>query len=532
MTAASPEHFVLGALDHLDQGITVMDADLRLVMWNRHMVDLLEFPPALMRSGVELETLIRFNAERGEYGPGDPAQQVATRMQLARRFQAHCFERTRPNGRIIEVKGNPLAGGGFVTVYSDITERRRNESALREGAALLERRVRQRTRSLQQEVEAHERTARALRESEQWLRTIADNIPALIGYIDSSRAFQPANRRDRQWFGDPDRGARDSRRGRFLGSLANGIDSAFGGESWLAEVPYDDHAGRQRLASVALIPHRAAGEAPRGLFLLAQDITEYKAAQDALVESGKLNAVGELTGALAHDFGNMLAIIQGNLTFIEPMVRKFDVDAREAIGSCLDTAARGAELTRRLLAFARRQSLQPQAIDLGTLLEDLRALTRRPLGEHIEVSIDHDPAAPAVMVDPAQLEGALLNLFFNARDAMPQGGRIEVATTPYLKRGLGSRGPDLAPGRYVRVRVSDTGCGIPPGQLGSVMEPFFTTKETGAGTGLGLSTVYGFVKQSRGDIRISSRIGCGTRVEMYLPACSTATGKGSTERPG
>ena len=523
--------FVLNALDHLDQGISVIDGELRMVMWNRHMVDLLGFPATLMKAGIPLETLIRFNAERGEYGPGDPDDLVRARMDLARQFKAHCFERTRPDGTIIEVKGHPLADGGFVTVYSDVTRRREDERALQQNALELERRVSERTaslnalnRDLREEISAHRQTTAALRESSQWLRTITDSIPVLIGYLDPSLDCRFTNQRAQEWFGpvapgDRQHDAAVSRRQAFVNEIKPLALHALSGHAASTEVGFVDSRGDSRVALVDLVPHHLPDESnAQGLFLLAQDVTDIKSTQEALLESSKLNAVGQLTGALAHDFGNMLAIVKGNLSFIQQLAGDGDDELVESLVSCLRTVERGADLTRRLLAFSRRQSLKPQPIDVGDMLEDLRALTRHPLGDRIRLNVRVDRGVAPLRADPSGLENTLLNLVFNARDAMPQGGAIRIDASNYRADGPARGRPPLVPGTYVRLRVSDNGEGIDATDLPHVMEPFFTTKRPGAGTGLGLSTVYGFVKQSQGDIRIESRRGRGTRVDIYLPA--------------
>ncbi len=536
MNRPSPSNvapFVLNALDYLDQGITVFDARLCLVTWNRHMVELLGFPKGLLHVGMPLEDLIRFNAERGEYGPGVAEEQVEQRMALARQCKAHCFERIRPDGTIVEVKGNPLAGGGFVTVYSDVTQRRRNERVLERSAQELEHLVRERTASLRKlnqelrdEIRAHRNTTEALRESSQWMRTITDSIPVLIAYLGDDMRCRFTNRRADEWFGGVDGDDEESnralaRRIRFVDDLRGHAVEAFSGHSVAVEVAFTDRESRSRMAAVNLVPHvRDDDDAVQGLFLLAQDVTEIKRTQAALLESGKLNAVGQLTGALAHDFGNMLAIVQGNLAFIAQLLGDTDADLAESMASCLRTVERGADLTRRLLAFARRQSLQPQSIDVRGLLDDFSALTRHPLGERIRLDVAVQQDTRALNADPSGLENALLNLVFNARDAMPSGGAIRIDADNYHAEA--GAGVDVLPaGDYVRLRVQDDGVGIPREHLDLVMEPFFTTKHVGAGTGLGLSTVYGFVKQSHGDIRIDSEYGRGTRVDIILPAATT-----------
>jgi len=249
------------------------------------------------------------------------------------------------------------------------------------------------------------------------------------------------------------------------------------------------------------------------------DITEHVTLEERLRQSQRLEAVGQLTGGLAHDFNNLLTVVLGNTELLteqlagEPRLRALAEMAQSA-------ARRGAELTQRLLAFARRQALEPRAVDVNVLLHGMDALLKRALGEHIEIELALEQGLAPALVDPGQLESALLNLCLNARDAMPGGGRLTIGTGEVtLDRSCAGGRPDVEPGRYVLISVSDTGEGIPPEHLGLVFEPFFTTKEKSKGTGLGLSMVYGFAKQSHGHVGIYSEPGQGTTVKMYLPRC-------------
>ncbi len=250
------------------------------------------------------------------------------------------------------------------------------------------------------------------------------------------------------------------------------------------------------------------------------DVTERRILEEQVRQSGRLEAIGQLTGGVAHDFNNLLTVILGNAELLREQLPA-EAMARELTDMILGATRSAAELTKRLLAFARKQALNPVSVDGNLLLAALDPLLRRTLGEHIQIEISGEQALWPAVVDPAQLEGALLNLCINARDAMPDGGRLMIETANVrLDEDYVTRQIDVKAGEYVLIAVTDTGTGIPPNILGRVFEPFFTTKETGKGTGLGLPMVYGFVKQSGGHIAIYSEVGHGTTVRMYFPRVS------------
>jgi CheY-like chemotaxis protein len=226
-----------------------------------------------------------------------------------------------------------------------------------------------------------------------------------------------------------------------------------------------------------------------------------------------------LTGGIAHDFNNLLTVTMGNL---EMAARALNDGNHEKLPRLIEAArlgaVRGTTLTQRLLAFSRRQPLQPQPVDMSKLVAGMAELFRRSVGESIRVETNLREALWGTKVDPNQLESALLNLVINSRDAMPGGGAITIETANVsLTRHQLLSSPDVAPGAYVMVSVRDSGTGMPPDVLARAFEPFFTTKEIGQGTGLGLSMVYGFVKQSGGHIAIESRVNIGTTIRIYLP---------------
>jgi PAS domain S-box-containing protein len=253
-----------------------------------------------------------------------------------------------------------------------------------------------------------------------------------------------------------------------------------------------------------------------------RDLTDRIAAEDRIRQAEKMEAMGQLTGGIAHDFNNILTVITGTIEILADAVKGEPQLA--AITRMIDEAAsRGADLTQHLLAFARKQPLEPKVTDVNTLIIDTAKLLQRTLGEHVEIeSVFDDEACPAI-VDPNQLATAILNLALNARDAMPDGGKLIIETGfVVLDDNYAKLHDDVRPGRYAMIAVSDTGTGIPAAILDKVFNPFFTSKGPGKGTGLGLSMVYGFIKQSAGHVMIYSEEGHGTTIKMYLPPATDA----------
>lgn len=252
---------------------------------------------------------------------------------------------------------------------------------------------------------------------------------------------------------------------------------------------------------------------------ICQDVTDRESKDAQLRQAQKMEVVGQLTGGLAHDFNNLLAIIIGNLDMLDEEYAS-GAGANELVKEALTAAVRGAELTRQLLAFSRRQPLSPRRVDLNRLVMEMASLWRRTLTEAIEVRIPPIDGIWPTHVDPSQLESALLNLVINARDAMPNGGILTIETANMtIAPGEWYDGEEIeiASGDYVVISVSDNGSGMPPHVAARVFEPFFTTKPVGQGSGLGLSMIYGFAKQSGGSVKIYSEAGVGTTVRLYLP---------------
>ena len=517
---------LLAGFDLLDQAIAVFDAAPRLVTWNKAMLRLLDFPEDMVRVGTPFEDFVRFNLQRGEYGNGGLAPDeieriVAERMAAVRAFQPHHVERTRPNGQVLAVRGVPIPNLGFVTLWTDITEQRRYEQLIERQNAELESRVHARTAELEAATARLDNVAAQLARSEERLRLIMDAIPALIAYVDASERYRFANKGYAEWFGLD----KDSIVGRSIAEV-------FGAEAYAQIKPYLDQAGtgeqvsyeysrisasgRQVYARSAVVPEASISGGVQGFFVLSIDITEQKASQAALIQAQKMEAVGQLTGGIAHDFNNLLTIITGNLHTLRdklPAHQGFE----DYLEPALSAARRGTELIRRLLTFSRQQPLAPSPVEVGALVHGMTQLLSRSLTERIDIQLELPTEKLYALVDPHQLENALLNLAINARDAMPEGGTLTLAlarrhVSPSLALLV-----EVPAGDYVQFDVSDTGTGIAPELLPRLFEPFFTTKAFGAGSGLGLAMVYGFIRQSGGNIRILSTPGKGTNVRFIVP---------------
>lgn len=361
-----------------------------------------------------------------------------------------------------------------------------------------------------------------LRHANQTLDTVVQSSPVAILGLDSSRRVIVWNRNAERIFG---LSASDVV-GRPLpppaelagAQLGDTIRRLLDGEM-LTDVeiePQPSQDGRLELR-VSGAPLYDGDSRVRGAVCIVEDVTESKATRRQLEHAQRMEAVGQLTGGLAHDFNNLLAVVIGNLDLLYDRP-ELEAAARESVELALKASLGGATLIRQLLAFSRRQALSPKPFDLNALVSSTRELLSRTLGEHIVVEMRLAPDLWPAMADVAQVESAIANLAINARDAMPNGGRLMLETANKdLDLRYADTNPDAQPGDYVMLAVSDTGTGIPPEVLNRVFEPFFTTKEQGKGSGLGLSMVYGFARQSRGHVKIYSEVGHGTTVRLYLP---------------
>ncbi len=404
----------------------------------------------------------------------------------------------------LEIDIVPIAddGGRFthcVAVQRDITQRKRAEEEIR----LNQERFQLVTQATNDVIWDWDMTT-----DRQWWN---ENLQTLFGY-DRTR-IEPGTE---SW----ETRLHPEDRDRVVSSINDLI--AGSGAFWSGEYRFR-HADGHYLTVIdrSYVIRNAAGKAIRMLGSMT-DVTSQRDMENRLRQSQKLEAVGQLTGGVAHDFNNLLTVILGNGELLASQLA--DRPRLRALADMTVTAAeRGAELTTRLLAFARKQPLVPRVTDVSTLIHGMDAMLRRTLPESIDIRIFRAADLWQAEIDASQLEAALLNLALNARDAMPDGGHLTIElANAVLDKDYVTREPELAPGRYVLITVTDTGGGMAPDVLERVFEPFFTTKEIGKGSGLGLSMVYGFVKQSRGHIRVYSEPGEGTCVKLYLPRSDDA----------
>lgn len=390
-------------------------------------------------------------------------------------------------------------------------------------------------------------TFSALRDSESQLRDLANAMPHLVWTADATGRVDFYNERAQEYAGlaknadgrwtwapvlHPD--DRDATLAAWTRSVETGVpyqiehrvEMAGGGFRWHISrgIAARDDAGRiVRWYGTATDIHDLV-MARENLLTLNGELEQRVGERTAqLIQSQKMEAIGRLTGGVAHDFNNLLQGIGGCLSVLDPSVP--EGRPRVLYDAALQAVERGARLTQSLLAFARRQRLAPERTDLGSLLDGMRPLMERALGGLITIDLALPTGAATALVDPAQFEAAILNLAINARDAMPDGGRLTLAVreTRVERQQEPGRLPDLAPGAYVAVTVTDTGTGMDAATLAHVFEPFFTTKEVGKGSGLGLAMVHGMAAQSGGGVHIASAPGQGTTVTLYLPRGSSDT---------
>ncbi|MBB3712632.1 PAS domain S-box-containing protein [Limimaricola variabilis] len=478
---------LMTGLNRIDQAITLFDSDLTLIFANDRFLELMQMPERFGQPGARFEDLVRWNAERGEYGAGDLDTLVAERVAAARRFEAHSLERVRPNGVVLQVSGWPLPGGGFATLYTDITAQRRRELDL-------ERRILRRTEQL--------------RRSDERVRVIANEVPAGIAYLDRDAVFRFANRRFAQAYGlDPAQviGRRDAEvlTPDTMARVGTYFDRGAKGEALAFDIPITFPDGRTLETRTLLRPDRAHDGTVLGFYLLTVNVTREKAAAAALMQAQKMEMLGQLSSGIAHDFNNLLTIILGNLAPMRDRIGD-EALAAEMLDPAIRAGRRGAELMRRLLSVARRQPLSPVAVSIPETLHGVAELVRPSLGDGIVLDVAPGATA-AAHADPALLETSLINLVINAADACAGGGTIRLSS---IATATGE----------IEIRVEDDGTGMDAETQARLFEPFYSTKAGRGGTGLGLTMVQNFVADSGGRIAVESAPGRGTCFVLTLPA--------------
>jgi PAS domain S-box-containing protein len=468
---------------------------------------ILEFNPAAERIfgftrtevlGREMAALIIPERDREQHRKGIKRyRETGEHVVLGRRLE---LSATRADGTEFPVEltinATHLEGRAiFMGFVRDITDRKRGEAALRESEA-------------------------RLRVSEERYRHVVDLIQEAV-WIHREGTILFANQAAARLFGAPEPG---SLNGQSVFSLFHPDDRPRAQERTrllmteikalpVTEMRVVGMDGRTRIAEL----HAVRFSQDDRLYVLSagRDVTGQREAEAQLLQAQKMEAVGQLTGGVAHDFNNLLTVIIGGLDLVRD---RAPPDLRPTLEGALRAAERGASLVQRLLAYSRKQALAPADLDLNALAVGMEELLRRTLGEDVDVELKLSPGLWTAMADRGQVENALLNLAVNARDAMPDGGKLIIETgNVTLDADYAARNPEAVPGDYVMLAATDTGTGMPAEVAERAFEPFFTTKEVGKGSGLGLSMVYGFARQSGGHVKIYSEVGHGTAVRLYLP---------------
>jgi PAS domain S-box-containing protein len=485
------------AIESVADGFALFDSEDRLLLHNNRLLAILESISDQLAPGMKFEDLVRSAVVRGAVHAAEGRVDEYVQERMARHRQPRGpFEVEMGNGQLLMVEDRVTAEGGRVVLYSDVTARRQVENALRES----ESRFGDMVANVPGVVFQLEKN----NGKDATFQYVSPSVTTLLGLDPEMVIDNPS-----LWFDlvhPDDRPAFDA-------SLARAAQAM---EPWVWEGRMVPRSGGAWWCQGAARPKQMAdgGILWNGIIL---DVTERKELEEQLLQSQRLKVIGQLSGGVAHDYNNlMLSAILNIEAAMESGGLSEDVLA--ALQRSLNSLASAKELTLRLLAFSRQQTLNPCATDVNALVSEVCSLAQRAIGENIGLDVRLQDSLGNAMVDPRQLENALINLVLNARDAMSSGGELTLATRGVeLGEADADALDDVPPGHYVLVSVSDTGTGMTREVAERAFEPFFTTKEVGAGSGLGLSMVYGFLKQSRGHISLESAHGKGTTVALYLP---------------
>jgi PAS domain S-box-containing protein len=505
--------------------IIARDSEGKVTLWNRTAERLLGYG--------ETEIIGR-DVLLVPPGIANTSTRLLSRTMAGEVIQGQRSERMRKDCSIVPVRVStaPIYAEGNVVGGCAILEDMTEQIRIEEQHSLAQRLANE---ALAAEVEERRRAEAAARHSSAFFRTVLDAAPFGIAARSLEGRVTLWSRGAEHIFGYTE--------GEIMGSdvvltphdtadtLHHNIERVIRGEVIhglrTQRIRKDGSAVQLR---VSFAPIYEDGRAV-GTCAIWEDMTERLQIEEQLSHAQKMEAIGNLTGGMAHDFNNLLGGVIGNLDLLKRQIKSDDPKS-ELVDDALSAALSAAELTRRLLAFARRQPLAPKRVALNDLVRNIERLLSRLLGERIHIALDLADGLWAVIVDPAQLESSIVNLANNARDAMPKGGTLTIATANrHLDADYAAQHVEVSPGDYAMVSVSDTGTGMPPDVVARIFEPFFTTKEIGKGTGLGLSMVFGFIKQSSGHIAVYSEPGLGTTFRLYLPRAPDGDTNAETSAP-
>ena len=505
----------MAGLNLIAQALTIYDRELRLVVCNTPFQSMFNLPDALVTPGATFHDTITHLAQRGEYGEvTDVPAFVTERIEQARAFKPHYMERTRANGRTISVEGSPLEGGGWVTVYTDISATKAQETLLRARSDALSDQVLAHTEALSQTnreraamITALEETKRQLTASEARARLTTEMMPAHIAHVDATGHYTYSNQRLSAVIPQRPSDILGQHIRDVLGpdnhdKILLALTNAYGGTSAVQE--FTDASSLRRIRT-AFTPDRAGG-----VYILSMDVTEETQTRAALQQTRRRTLAAQITSGLAHDFSNLLTIILGLQSRLGRLPT-LPQDAAPLIEGTLNAARRGGALLSSIAKISDPRSLRPAATDVATLMRDLATLAEPTLPDGMTLTLNV-PALETVLLDQGMLQDGLLNLILNARDAMGTSGEITLTVRQIHDT-------------WIEFQVSDTGSGFSPNALNHALDPFFTTKGS-EGSGLGLPMVYDMTTLAGGDLRLSNT-DTGAQVTIRLPnraAVSATTG--------
>ena len=495
----------MAGLNLIGQALTIYDRDLRLVLCNAPFQNMFDLPDAFVTPGASFRDTITHLARGGEYGTvTDVESFVQERLEQARAFKPHYMERTRANGRTISVEGSPLPDGGWVTVYTDISAVKSQETLLRARSDALSdqllahaEQLAQSNRELAAMIATLEETKRQLTASEARARLTTEMMPAHIAHVDAQGFYTYSNLRFSIIFPDRPSDIIGRRMSEVLGpdnynKISGALNSAFGGTSAVQE--FTDESSARRIRT-ALTPDRGGG-----VYILSMDVTAETQNRAALQQTRRRALAAQITSGLAHDFSNLLTIILGMQSRLGRLPA-LPVDAAPLIEGTLAAARRGGALLTSIAQITGPRSLRPTATDLRSFMQDLVTLAEPTLPKGMSLTL-LAPDLGTVLLDRGMLQDSLLNLVLNARDAMGTSGEIHMS----IRRVHDT---------WIEFQIRDTGPGFSEAALTQAMDPFFTTKGA-EGSGLGLPMVYDMTKLAGGDLRLANT-SKGALVTLRLP---------------
>jgi PAS domain S-box-containing protein len=492
--AEQAEETLHDAVDSISEGFVIYDRDDRLVLCNEAYRRLYPHNAEIFVPGAKFEDLLSSSLAHGYYpeAVGREAEWAAEFIR-AHRAAETMFEQQRPGGSWLLVSERRMRNGGIAGLRMDITALKRAELALRESEARFDR-------------------AQEIARIASWELDIASGEYLWSREMYRIRGLSPDTFTPRR--GKLARYLHEEDRPHIYQWL---IDMEHGIQRDAIDIRIVRPDGTVRICNLEARHVFDSDGKLRKLIGTLQDVTDRRLTEHKLVQAQKMETIGQLSGGMAHDFNNVLSVIIGNLDLLKRQTTN-DPVAEELRSEAARSAYRGADLTRRLLAYARRQPLRPRRTSINDLVDGMARMLGRLVGENVMLNLRLDRRTWPVVVDPTQLEAALSNLAANARDAMPNGGRLDIMTRNVrIDANYAVQHTEVSQGDYAVIEVSDSGEGISPDIIGQIFEPFFTTKGPGKGSGLGLSMVFGFIKQSGGHITVHSEIGSGSTFRLYLP---------------